>query len=181
MEQLRHRLYNFAEMQELHRREGWVIYKTESDVARELLVDGVPITITGRIDRIDRNESTDEWAIFDYKTNNDDPKKKHGVDRGEWKDLQLPLYWYLLQEDMKSGTCRLGYINVGSDKAAFKHHPAEEFKAREGVDRAEQVIQDIRNRDWSDMRNPNLYGEIAFRALCGEGLLGGKKIEINDE
>ncbi len=182
MEQLRHRLYRFAEQQEHHRREGWVIYQTEDNFVKELLVDGVPFTITGRIDRIDRNESTDEWAIFDYKTNDDDPKKAHGVEsKGGWKDLQLPLYWYLFQEEMKSGTCHLGYINIGADKAVFKHHPAEEFKAQEGVDRAIEVIQDIRNRNWSEMGNPQLFGEISFRALCGEGLLGGKKAEINDE
>ena len=182
MEQLRHRLYKFAEQQVIHRNEGWVIHKTESNFAEELFVDGTPITITGRIDRIDRNESTGEWAILDYKTNTIDPIKAHGVgSKGGWKDLQLPLYWYLREEDMKSGPCRLGYINIGADKAAFNHHSAEEFEAQEGVERAKQVIQDIRNRNWLDMGNPKLYGEFAFRALCGKGLLGGEKIEANHE
>ena len=31
------------------------------------------------------------------------------------------------------------------------------------------------------MGNPQLYGEFSFRALCGEGLLGGAKIEANHE
>ena len=182
MEQLRHRLYKFAEQQVIHRNKGWVIHKTESNLAKELFVDGTPITITGRIDRIDRNESTGEWIILDYKTNNIGPIKAHGVgSKGGWKDLQLPLYWYLREEDMKSDTCRLGYINIAADKAAFNHHLAEEFEAHEGVERAKQVIQDIRNRNWLDIGNPKLYGEFAFRALCGEGLLGGEKAEANHE
>ena len=182
MEQLRHRLYKFAEQQVIHRNEGWVIYKTESYLAKELLVDGIPITITGRIDRIDRNESTGEWIILDYKTNTTGPIKAHGVgDKGGWKDLQLPLYWYLREEDMKSDACRLGYINIAADKASFNHHSAEEFEAQEGVERAKQVIQDIRNRNWLDLGNPKLYGDFAFRALCGEGLLGGGKIEANHD
>jgi len=182
MEQLRHRLYKFAEQQVIHRNKGWVIHKTESYIAKELLVDGTPITITGRIDRIDRNELTGEWIILDYKTNNIDPIKAHGVgNKGGWKDLQLPLYWYLREEDMKSDACRLGYINIAADKAAFNHHPAEEFEAQEGVERAKQVIQDVRNRNWLDMGNPKLYGDFAFRALCGEGLLGGEKIEANHD
>ncbi len=182
MEQLRHRLYKFAEQQVLHRNKGWVIHKTESDFADELFVDGTSVTITGRIDRIDRNELTGEWAILDYKTNNIDPKKAHGVgSRGGWKDLQLPLYWYLREEDMKSGPCRLGYINLEADRAAFNYYPAEELEAQEGIERAKQVIQDIRNRNWVDMGNPRLYGAFAFRALCGEGLLGGEMIETNHE
>ena len=182
MEQLRHRLYKFAEQQVTHRNEGWFIHKTESNLSKELFVDGTPITITGRIDRIDRNESTGEWIIFDYKTNNLDPLKAHGVGtKGGWKDLQLPLYWYLREEDMKSDTCRLGYINLAADEAAFNHHSAQEFQAEEGVERAQKVIQDIRSRNWLEMGNPQLYGEFSFRALCGEGLLGGAKIEANHE
>ena len=165
----------------IHRNEGWVIHKTESNFAEEIFVDGTPITITGRIDRIDRNESTGEWVILDYKTNTDDPIEAHRRSNGGWKDLQLPLYWYLREEDMKSDTCRLGYINIAADKAAFNHHLAEEFEAHEGVERAKQVIQDIRNRNWLDIGNPKLYGEFAFRALCGEGLLGGEKAEANHE
>ena len=181
MEQLRHRLYKFAEQQVIHRNEGWVIHKTESNFAEELFVDGTPITITGRIDRIDRNESTGEWVILDYKTNTDDPIEAHRRSNGGWKDLQLPLYWYLREAGMKSDACRLGYINIAADKAVFNHHPAGEFEAEEGVERAKQVIQDIRNRNWVDMGKPKLYGEFSFRALCGEGLLGGEKVEASHE
>ena len=181
MEQLRHRLYKFAEQQVIHRNEGWVIHKTESNFAEELFVDGTPITITGRIDRIDRNESTGEWVILDYKTNTDDPIEAHRRSNGGWMDLQLPLYWYLREAGMKSDACRLGYINIAADKAVFNHHPAGEFEAEEGVERAKQVIQDIRNRNWVDMGKPKLYGEFSFRALCGEGLLGGEKVEASHE
>ena len=133
MEQLRHRLYKFAEQQVAHRNEGWFIHKTESNLSKELFVDGTPITITGRIDRIDRNESTGEWIIFDYKTNNLDPLKAHGVGtKGGWKDLQLPLYWYLREEDMKSDTCRLGYINLAADEAALTTIQRKNFKLRKG-------------------------------------------------
>ena len=82
---------------------------------------------------------------------------------------------------MKSDACRLGYINIAADKAVFNHHPAEEFEAEEGVERAKQVIQDIRSRNWLEMGNPQLYGEFSFRALCGEGLLGGEKVDASHE
>jgi len=64
-------------------------------------VDGTPILLRGRIDRIDHNPSTGEWAVLDYKTGQsvDPPEKAHRRGRGEdrrWIDLQLPLYRRLL-------------------------------------------------------------------------------------
>ena len=182
MEQLRHRLHRFAEHQALHRSNGWKIQNTESRAEKELTVDGTPITITGTVDRLDWNEFTGQWAILDYKTNKYSPLEVHRNRRtGEWKDLQLPLYWYLLQKHTKSEACHLGYINIEAEETAFQMCTAEELGAQEGVDRAAEVVRDIRNRHWADMGNPQLYGDLTFSALCGEGLLGGKKVEIIDE
>jgi RecB family exonuclease len=60
-------------------------------------VDGVPVFLSGRIDRIDRNRTTGAWTVFDYKTGEGgaDPASARGRD-GVWKDLQLPLYRRLL-------------------------------------------------------------------------------------
>jgi ATP-dependent helicase/nuclease subunit B len=64
-----------------------------------LSVAGESILLSGRIDRIDRNERTGRWAVFDYKTSAS-PRTPDEVHRGrsedEWLDLQLPLYRHLL-------------------------------------------------------------------------------------
>ncbi len=182
MEQLRHRLHRFAEHQALHRSNGWMIQNTESYNEKELLVDGVPLTITGTIDRLDWNEQTGQWAILDYKTNAKSPQQVHRTKRtGEWKDLQLPLYWYLLQDHTESGNCLLGYINIDAEETAFQTCTTEELAAEEGIFRASEVIRDIRNHQWFDMGSPQLYGNLTFSGLCGEGLLGGKKVETIDD
>jgi hypothetical protein len=64
-------------------------------------VDDEPFFLQGRIDRIDHNPSTGEWAVLDYKTGAfvDSPEKAHRKSHGtatQWIDLQLPLYRRLL-------------------------------------------------------------------------------------
>ena len=181
MEQLRHRLHRFAEHQATQRSNGWIIQNTESHTEKELLVDGIPFTITGTIDRLDWNEQTGQWAILDYKTNMKSPHEVHRVSRtGEWKDLQLPLYRYLLEEHTQSGSCLLGYINIDADETIFQTCTTEELDTEEGLDQASEVIRNIRKHKWADMGRPQLYGNPTFRALCGEGLVGGKKVDISD-
>src|SRR5690606_35854101 len=83
---------------------GWRIVKVEVEPPEPGVpfdVDGRPVLLRGRIDRIDRNERTGEWAVFDYKTSDtgQPPEKTHRRGRGKerrWVDLQLPLYRHLL-------------------------------------------------------------------------------------
>ncbi|MGB7346868.1 MAG: PD-(D/E)XK nuclease family protein, partial [Pirellulaceae bacterium] len=88
---------------------GWQIHAAEASVNETptttddgkvlpgaiLMVDGKPMGIRGRFDRIDYHPDTGRWAILDYKTHGHKPEKKHlkKTDDGEqWIDLQLPLY-----------------------------------------------------------------------------------------
>ncbi|MFH1763435.1 MAG: PD-(D/E)XK nuclease family protein [Gemmatimonadota bacterium] len=100
VEQLRTRLRAFAEWQAEWVEEGWEIYCSEARTPAGGVpfdVDGIPVFLSGRIDRIDRNRTTGSWMVFDYKTGDGgaDPASVRGRD-GDWKDLQLPLYRHLL-------------------------------------------------------------------------------------
>ncbi len=104
VEHLRIRLRGFAGWQARWRHEGWRIVGTEMQPAGAtpavpLSVGGESILLAGRIDRIDRNERTGRWAVFDYKTSASPktPDEVHrGKSEGDWLDLQLPLYRHLL-------------------------------------------------------------------------------------
>ena len=129
VEHLRRRLHAFADWQAAWAGEGWRIAAVEADtgeVGHPFEVDGKVVRIKGRIDRIDHNIVTGEWALFDYKTseNKQEPDKAHRRGpRGArtWVNLQLPLYRLLLPgvrdrngdvvvpESHRDGV-RLGYI-----------------------------------------------------------------------
>jgi len=103
-EQLKIRLRGFAEKQARWATQGWEIAAVECKEEGEGVpfdVDGTPILLRGRIDRIDHNRTTGEWAVLDYKTglSVNPPEKAHRNGQGEdrqWTDLQLPLYRRLL-------------------------------------------------------------------------------------
>ncbi len=93
------RLRFFAKAQALWAQSGWRIERVEwspEGGATFEVPGGHPITLTGKIDRLDRNLETGAHAIIDYKTGKDakTPDKSHRV-KGEWRDLQLPLYRHL--------------------------------------------------------------------------------------
>ena len=100
------------------------------------------------------------------------PYKERLIAAGIIRDSFEPNVWIKILPNNK--------INIVTAKSEMGQHIrtsipmiiAEELEAEEGIERAKQIIQDIRNRNWVDMGNPKLYGEFAFRALCGEGLLG---------
>ena len=103
-EQLKIRLRAFAEKQARWAELGWEIVAVECTPEGDGVpfdVDGTPILLRGRVDRIDHNRATGEWAVLDYKTglSVNRPEQAHrkgsGEDR-EWIDLQLPLYRRLL-------------------------------------------------------------------------------------
>jgi hypothetical protein len=91
-------------------------------------VDGTPFFLHGRIDRIDHNPSTGEWAVLDYKTGAfvDPPEKAHRKSGGRddqknqgrdhpWIDLQLPLYRRLLSGILDGDGRRI--IDIDADGA----------------------------------------------------------------
>ena len=128
-EQLEIRLRAFARKQAEWAAQGWKIVAVECRAEGDGVpfdVDGTPILLRGRIDRIDYNASTGEWAVLDYKTGNsvDKPERAHRKGRGDdrrWIDLQLPLYRCLLsgvvdehgRPIVAAGALERGSVSVG--------------------------------------------------------------------
>ncbi len=117
-------------------------------------VDGEPIELTGRIDRIDFNPAIREWAVFDYKTSEkgDGPEQTHRKGREKaWIDLQLPLYRKLVCGAEANGSrllpaeagdgLRLGYILLPRDLSQVGECFAD--WSVDELDEAEEVARDV--------------------------------------
>lgn len=176
VEQLRARLQAFAAWQAQFRSEGWEIAYTELSFPSEEhkvvleLSSGKKMELHGRIDRVDFNQTTNEWAIFDYKTGDNPlaPDKAHKK-KNEWVDLQLPIYRYLLKKTgIISSEPKLGYIQlvsdlnrIGADWAKFE---AEDYLGAEEKMFliAEQVSQNV---FWPPSEVNAQYDD--FASICG--------------
>lgn len=147
-EQLRDRLIAFADQQADLAEQGWRIDRVEQDRSTEIIVDGEPFTVKGKVDRIDRHD-THGWRIYDYKTGDSDkrPEQTHHIGRNEhrsWIDLQLPLYRDLCAGLGIEGAVALGYFNlpkkldrVGPSMAEWDEHDfTEATETRDAVIRA---------------------------------------------
>lgn len=77
------RLKAFAVHQAARRRAGWRIVCSEQNL--ECRIKGCPTLLRGKVDRIDRHETTGEIAIIDYKTWNRAKEENYA-------SVQLPLY-----------------------------------------------------------------------------------------
>lgn len=155
VEQLRYRLQMFARWQAQQVSEGWHILSdfAERSIKATLEVDGKPFIISGKIDRIDRNEQG-ILRVLDYKTSDTSAKPdKYHLARNEegeldWIDLQLPLYTHLVQElgllpDEKT---QLGYVSLSkaADANLFVQAKWTWEQTQQAIERARQVIRDIR-------------------------------------
>ena len=127
LESARQRLTRAAEVQAQTRAEGWVTLEVE----RAIQLEVGRMTVTGKIDRIDRHETTRAIRVLDYKTADRLilPREAHlrGVSRDEtppdfarfpnasgkevWKDLQLPLYLRALAAEFP-GEIDGGYFHL---------------------------------------------------------------------
>ncbi len=192
VEQLRTRLTAFARWQAEWTAEGWRIFATEARTPPhgvELDVDGVPVLLSGRIDRIDRHPGTGAWAVLDYKTGDraQRPDQTHGGP-GEWRDLQLPLYRHLLgglqdasgaplEGPEPEAEVRLGYLCLSAEK-----EPRIPWFAPWGRPEVEDALETARSlirklREEKEVRfEPRASGRRAeggLSALLGRGLLVG--------
>lgn len=181
--QLSWRLGQFAKAQAEEFASGWRIHEVEWSTPREgiaLDVDGEPFFIRGTIDRIDRNESG-EWRILDYKTGDKaaDPSKTHFSKRSGWKDLQLPLYAHLAAGLTEGKVPQLGFFALGRSEEESGVRPCKwgPVDVDSALECARDVVRAIRRREWSELGSAKTWDPI-FGALCGEGLLGGVRIEV---
>ncbi|MFC1575602.1 PD-(D/E)XK nuclease family protein [Gemmatimonadota bacterium] len=119
VEQLRTRLEAFALWQAHRIASGWRIHAVEARTPPggvPFEVDGDPVFLSGRVDRIDRHQETGNWMVFDYKTGEGggDPRKARTRD-GRWTDLQLPLYRHVLPSLITEGDSPLTPPDPGVD------------------------------------------------------------------
>ena len=182
IEQLRLRFHALARWQANWAAQGWRIEHAEqsfSDHPGKLDVDGKPMLLTGRIDRIDVNERTGQRVILDYKSSDagDAPNTTHRKRSGVWIDLQLPLYRHLARELGIEGPVGLGYIvlpksttNVGLSQAEWTDADLDDAD-----DTACDVVRKIRDQQfWPPTEPPPPYSE-EFAAVCMDGVFGRKK------
>lgn len=187
IELFRHRLASFAAWQAERRRDGWRVVAVEAQPPGEGVpfeVDGEPVLLSGRIDRIERHERRDEWMLLDYKTGEraSDPDDAHR-DGEAWVDLQLPLYRHLLPAIAEAGlpteppgpdaTVRLGYVSLprsGEVESALASWSDEELaRADETARSVVRRLREGRIAHDPDRRAP--WRDDALEALIGGGLL----------
>ena len=190
--QLRARLAAFAEWQSDWVKEGWRIRKVEvspSHGGAAFSVDGEPILLSGKLDRVDHNERTGRWCILDYKTGERvlSPEASHrrgprGAKR--WVDLQLPLYRRLARalEDengeplIPAGSCDgilVGYVAISRDlrvrELLAEWTPAELSEADEV---AGEVVRLLRaNQFGHDPLSSTIRPEEALAPVVGGRVL----------
>jgi hypothetical protein len=190
VEQLRARLARFSVWQAGWMASGWEILHVEArtpQVGVPFDVDGDPVFLSGRIDRIDRHSETGEWRVFDIKTGEKAPQVRSVRLRdGQWRDLQLPLYRWLLKELQGGGgenldlppadtAVSLGYLPLPKGDAPVEPDVASWTPEilETAYEAAREAIRRLRLEGGVHFR-PQETGKGArgrFAALLGMGLL----------
>lgn len=186
IEQLRLRLHAFARWQARWAAHGWRIAHAEAvidDGCVPLIVDGQPMFLRARIDRIDVNDHTGQAVIFDYKTSDrgQTPDQTHRR-KDEWIDLQLPLYRKLAAALKLDGAVELGYIvlpkhlDVGEHLASWTEAELEsaEFCAA-------RVVRGVRGGEfWPPASPPPAFSEM-FARICQDAQFGGLALDAEED
>lgn len=179
-EMAKRRLKNFAKHQVELRNQGWKIFKTElifdkktkNPNAMEVeIIEGM--LLKGRIDRIDYNDDTKQYAVFDYKSADTavKPEKSHwggttfNVKRG-WLDFQLPLYHYLIQKSgqFQNGGIQLGYFNLPKDDKGGVRFVPEGFDVGSAIAECQDIAKKIQEQIFQPMQPPPRYDD--FSEIC---------------
>jgi ATP-dependent helicase/nuclease subunit B len=172
VENLRYRLEKFAEHQAEHRRSGWLIASVENKLDYVFDVDGNPFVIRGMIDRIDQHEDG-RLAVWDYKTSEagKSANQAHRDGKGNWTDLQLPLYRHLVSKlypDIDRDQVGLGYVILPGSTSKIKFESAdwtpEDLKSADEC--AVQVMRSLNQGIfWPPNPEPPDFSE-SFAAIC---------------
>lgn len=189
VEQLRQRLMAFAPKQAEHRRSGWRIVSTEELLEHEMDVDGEPFIIRGKIDRVDQHEETGQVAVWDYKTTTKGPtpdQKHFASKKKEWKDLQLPLYRYLVREvDAIAGAdldnLIVGFVLLHETDSEIRFCPAESLLSMQesADDKFREIVRGLRAANfWPPNPDPPQYSDD-YAAICQDNVF--EKYDISAE
>lgn len=171
---LMRRLRKAADWEAASRAEGWRIAETEYSLETALDIDGTPVTLVGRIDRIDRHPDG-RRRIVDYKTGA--PKNvstmhyrssKGTPGQYEWASFQLPLYIWML------GRCRPDYAPEGNLSAGYLFLPKNkppQFSPFSHPVSPEDTFEDLRGVLSRMLRIGELIRDPAVAATCSDPLL----------
>jgi ATP-dependent helicase/nuclease subunit B len=184
-EQIKVRYRAFAAWQAKRAAAGWSIVHTEwkPESGGYLLdVDGEPMKITGRVDRIDRHLDG-RWAILDYKAADKPARPSSRPQKPEdWKDLQLPLYSLLTTELGIEDLPELGYVTLARDTAEIHERIAkwDTSQLEDAVEAAKEVVRRVRDEDFFIPGKLPKYDDIT-RAVLGDGVLSISSSDDEDE
>jgi ATP-dependent helicase/nuclease subunit B len=179
---LEERLRFFAEEQARLFAEGWEIAYVEKGGAVEVpfAVPDAPdgVSLKGRIDRVDRNRDG-RLRVIDYKTSSivKQPTIAHYSEKkGEWRDLQLPLYVKLLPALGLPGKIpdpgdelELVYFNLPPKRdEAHVSKPFDPSLIPGAWERAAQIIAEVCSGDGCrEIGKVSSSEDPVFHALCG--------------
>ena len=192
IEILRARLRRFAELQVQEAEAGWQVRHVElgfDEHTGPLLLAAAGgsvdptrgLRLVGRIDRVDQHCETGAWRALDYKTGSagDTPTATHlkgrKIGAREWKDLQLPLYWYLLAEGrhkISVATDGLGYINLAAsaEKSGFRMLECTSGEFEAAFDEARRVVTGVLQGEFAPAPRTPFSSEDPLAAVWGLGL-----------
>ena len=179
--QLNDRLAAFARWHVAAVSDGWRIAYTEESIGEGRVILDTPaggLSVTGRIDRIDRHEQTGQWRVIDYKTSStaNPPEKVHrkgSKNDREWVDLQLPLYRQLVREALGvDGDVELGFLALPTrlDDTGFLSAPWSEEELVEADAVIARVAESIvRGEFLGIVTKPPAFSED-WAGICQDGL-----------
>ncbi|MCA9037251.1 MAG: PD-(D/E)XK nuclease family protein [Planctomycetaceae bacterium] len=176
LKMLENRLQKFAEWQAGTAKEGWRIVRTEARLEYSHFRDSKdrPVKLIGRIDRIDQHQTTRAWRVLDYKTSESalKPDATHRT-KGEWIDLQLPLYRLLVQPISVKGEVQLGYIHLPGDLSQINCSIADwdEETLQSAENKARQVAADILDLRIDRVVVSNSQWQNEFSRLCQDRVI----------
>jgi ATP-dependent helicase/nuclease subunit B len=197
IEQIAWRLEHFAERQAQWFAQGWRVREVEwSPEGRAVPfdVDGVDLQLSGKIDRIDQNIETNEFALIDYKTGETTKSalRAHRKQDGTWTDLQLPLYVHLAASVLGGAVPTVGYATLGRDESSIAFDMLTDFAPKKkepesmreslesAYEAAREVVRRVRNGEFFTLGSwaPR---EPIWNALGGSGLVVSAAAEAEEE
>ena len=152
---LHERLRRFAFIQARDAASGWRAHSVEESLEGRLDVPGQePVTLVGRVDRIDRHVDG-RWRVLDYKTSEQavTASSKYSKE-GVWNDLQLPLYDLLMRQAVTEpdDTIELGYVSLPRALQDVAFSVATKWNSNiidSGIELARTIVREMRASDFT--------------------------------
>ncbi len=135
--------------------------------------------LTGRIDRVDQNIRTGQWAALDYKTSSEPSDPRDHRTKSGWVNLQLPLYRELLATiNVPRDTLQLGLIALPAqpDLAAIQLADWSQDQLNEAVEVAARIVTEVKAArspaDFAPSGKAPLSDDPLVQAMHGIGIRG---------